>query len=144
MKHKPTNNKARTNQTFQNQNTPHHFLRKIQHPKQFPRSPPHLYRWIQTGNESWLCCYLSKPSTAKMLPNKSLVYNTEVTAIDLANHKSSKFIIHSDSKSVLKNPSTPLISRLQDKMNTLKIIVSFSLRYQATLVYMEMKGQTKL
>ena len=42
----------------------------------------------------------------------------------IANHKSSKFIIYSDSKSVLqalqsKNSSTPLITRLLDKMNTL-------------------------
>ena len=65
----------------------------------------------------------------KYLPNESSLYNVEVTAIDLAmniiaNHKSSKFIIHSDSKSVLpaqqsKNTSTPLITRLLDKMNTL-------------------------
>ena len=42
----------------------------------------------------------------------------------IANHKSSKFIIYSDSKSVLqalksKNSSTPLITRLLDKINTL-------------------------
>ena len=42
----------------------------------------------------------------------------------IANHKSSKFIIYSDSKSVLqalqrKDSSTPLITRLLDKMNTL-------------------------
>ena len=42
----------------------------------------------------------------------------------IANHKSSKFIIYSDSKSVLQalqsqNSSTPLITRLLDKMNTL-------------------------
>ena len=62
----------------------------------------------------------------------------------IAKHKSSKFI-HSDSKSVLqtlqnKNSSTPFIRRLLDKMNTLKIIASFSLGYLAALVYMEMKG----
>ena len=39
-----------------NQNTPHHLPRKLpQHQKQLPRPPPHLYRWIKTGNESWLC-----------------------------------------------------------------------------------------
>ena len=27
--------------------------------------PPHLYRWIQTDNESWLCCCLPKPRTVK-------------------------------------------------------------------------------
>ena len=42
----------------------------------------------------------------------------------IANHKFSKFIIYSDSKSVLqalqsKDSSTPLITRLLDKMNTL-------------------------
>ena len=42
----------------------------------------------------------------------------------IANHKSSKFIIYSNSKSVLqvlqsKDSSTPLITRLLDKMNTL-------------------------
>ena len=42
----------------------------------------------------------------------------------IANHESSKFIIYLDSKSVLqdlqsKDSSTPLITRLLDKMNTL-------------------------
>ena len=65
----------------------------------------------------------------KCLPNESSIYSAEVIAIDLAmniiaNHKSSKFIIYSDSKSVLqalqsKDSSTPLIRRLLDKMNTL-------------------------
>ena len=60
--------------------------------------------------------------------NESSIYSAKVTAIDLAmniaNPKSSKFIINTDSKSVLqalqnKNTSTPLITRLLDKMNTL-------------------------
>ena len=65
----------------------------------------------------------------KHLPNESSIYSAEVIAIDLAmniiaNHKSSKFIIYSDSKSVLqalqsKDSSTPLITRLLDKMNIL-------------------------
>ena len=65
----------------------------------------------------------------KRLPNESSIYSAEVIAIDpamniIANHKSSKFIIYSDSKSVLqaiqsKDSSTPLIIRLLDKMNTL-------------------------
>ena len=65
----------------------------------------------------------------KRLPNESSIYSAEVIAIDLAmniiaNHKSSKFIIYSDSTSVLqalqsKDSSTPLITRLLDKMNTL-------------------------
>ena len=66
----------------------------------------------------------------------------------IANHKFSKFIIYSDSKSILqalqsKDSSTPLITRLLDKMNTLKV-VSFLLEYVATLVYRGTKGQTKL
>ena len=65
----------------------------------------------------------------KRLPNESSIYSAEVIAIDramniIANHKSFKFIIYSDSKSVLqalqsKYSSTPLITRLQDKMITL-------------------------
>ena len=43
--------------------TPHHLARELpQHQNQFLR-PPHLYRWIQTGNASWLCCCLPKPRT---------------------------------------------------------------------------------
>ena len=89
----------------------------------------------------------------KHLPNESSIYNTEIIATDLAmniiaNHKSSKFIIYSDSKSVFqalqsKNSSTPLITRLLDKMNTLKTIASFLIGYPATLAYREMKGQTE-
>ena len=62
----------------------------------------------------------------KPLPNESTIYNAEAIVIDLAmniiaNHKSSKFIIYSDSKSVLqalqsKDSSTPLITSLLDKM----------------------------
>ena len=44
----------------------------------------------------------------KRLPNESSIYSAEAIAIDLAmniiaNHKSSKFIIYSDSKSVLQH-----------------------------------------
>ena len=62
------------------------------------------------------------------LPNESSIYSAEIIAIDLAmniiaNHKSSKFIIFSDSKSIIqalhnKDSLTPLITRLLDKMNT--------------------------
>ena len=72
---------------------------------------------------------LQNQELLKRLPNESSIYCAEVTAIDLsmnitANQKSSKFIIHSDSKSVLqallnKNTSTSLITGLLDKMNTL-------------------------
>ena len=64
----------------------------------------------------------------KCLPNESSIYSAEVIAIDLtmniiANPKSYKFIIHSDSKSVLqalqnKNTSSSLITRLPDKIDT--------------------------
>ena len=64
----------------------------------------------------------------KCLSNESSIYSAKAIAIDLAmniiaNHESSKFIIYSDSKSVLqalqsKDSSTPLITRLLDKMNT--------------------------
>ena len=63
------------------------------------------------------------------LSNESSVYSAEVPAINqamsiIANHKSSKFIIHPDSKSILqailnKNTSIPLITRLLDQMNIL-------------------------
>ena len=63
----------------------------------------------------------------KRLPDESSIYSAEAIAIDLAmniiaNDKS-KFIIYSDSKSVLqalpsKDSSPPLITRLLDKMNT--------------------------
>ena len=63
----------------------------------------------------------------KHLPNESSIYSAEAIAIDpamniIANHKSSKFIIYSDSKSILqalqsKGSSTPLFTRLLDKMN---------------------------
>ena len=66
---------------------------------------------------------------SKGLPNESSIYSAKAIAIDLAmniiaNHKSSKFIIYSDSKSVLQalqseDSLTPLITRLLDKMNTL-------------------------
>ena len=75
------------------------------------------------------CAAVFQNQLLKRLPNESSIYSAEVIAIDLAmniiaNHKSSKFIIYSDSKSVLqalqsKNSSTPLITRLLDKMNTL-------------------------
>ena len=62
----------------------------------------------------------------KHLPNESSIYSAEVIAIDLAMNiiANYKFIIYSDSKLVLqalqsKNSSTPLITRLIDKMNTL-------------------------
>ena len=63
----------------------------------------------------------------------------------ISNHKSSKFIIYSDSRSVLqalqsKNSSTPLITRLLDKMNTLSKNNSIIL----TGIPSHMKGQTEL
>ena len=75
------------------------------------------------------CAAVSKnQELLKRLSNESPIYSAEVIAIDLAmniitNHKSSK-LISPDSKSVLqalqsKHSSTPLITRLLDKMNTL-------------------------
>ena len=76
---------------------------------------PYLCRWIQTGNESWLCCFLQKQELLKRLPNESSIYSAEVTAIALAmnitaHHKSSKFIIHSDSKSILSSTEQKYIN----------------------------------
>ena len=81
------------------------------------------------------------------------LFIVQKSAIDLAlniiaNHKSSKFI-YSDSKSVLqalqsKDSSTPLITRLLDKMNTLSKNNSIVLEYPATLAYREIKEQIEL
>ena len=69
---------------------------------------------------------------------------------NIDNYKSSKFIIYSDFKSVLlalqnKDTSTPLITKLLNKVNTLSknnsIVLTFE---QTTLVCMEIKGLTKL
>ena len=72
----------------------------------------------------------------KHLPNESSISPAKVTAIDqdlniIANRKSSKFIVHSDSKSVLqalqnKNTATPLITRLPSKMNILSKNIIFT------------------
>ena len=71
MDHKPTNNKARPNQTFQNQNTPHHLPRKLpQHPKQLPRPPPHLYRWIKQGMKVGCAAVFQNQELLKRLPNE--------------------------------------------------------------------------
>ena len=70
-----------------------------------------------------------KQELLKRLPNESSIYIAEAIATDktmniIRKHKSSKCIIYSDSKSVLqalqsKDSSTPLITRLLDKMNIL-------------------------
>ena len=70
-----------------------------------------------------------KKETLKRLPNEASIYSAETTAIDLAmniiaNHKASKFIIYTDSKSVLlalqnRDTSSPLITKLLNKLNTL-------------------------
>ena len=56
--------------------------------------------------------------------HQSIVQKSQLAMNIITNHKSSKFIIYSVSKSVLqalqnKNTSTPLITRLLDKMNSL-------------------------
>ena len=73
--------------------------------------------------------FLKKKETLKRLPNEASIYSAETTAIDLAmnivaNHKASKFIIYTDSKSVLlalqnRDTSSPLITKLLNKLNTL-------------------------
>ena len=94
---------------------------------------------------------LSKPQIAKMSPKESSIYSAELTAIDfpmniIANHKSSKFIIYSDSKSVFlaqqnKDTSIPLITKL-NKMNTISKNNSIILTWiPTTLLFMEVKGR---
>ena len=70
-----------------------------------------------------------KKESLKCLPNEASIYSAETTAIDLAmniivNHKASKFIIYTDSKSVLlalqnRDTSSPLITKLLNKLHTL-------------------------
>ena len=90
----------------------------------------HIYTdGSKRGKKSRLCCYFSKKETLKRLPNEASIYSAETTAIDLAmniiaNHKASKFIIYTDSKSVLlalqsRDTSSPLITKLLNKLNTL-------------------------
>ena len=65
---------------------------------------------------------------SECLLNESSIYSAEVTTIGLVmniitNHKSSKFVIYSDSKSILfalqyKNISNSLIKKLINEMNT--------------------------
>ena len=72
---------------------------------------------------------LQNQELLKPLSNELSIYSEEITAINsamyfIANHKSSKFIIYSDSKSVCqalqnKDTSTPFIAKLFNKMNTL-------------------------
>ena len=88
----------------------------------------------------------------KRLPNESSIYSAEAIAIDLAmkiiiNHKSSKFIIYSDSK--ISSPSSIEQRYISSQDYEIKWtlflkITSFLLGYLATLVYREMKGPTKL
>ena len=77
--------------------------------------------------------FLKKKESLKCLPNEASIYSAETTAIDLAmniiaNHKASKFIIYTDSKSVLlalqnrdtsPPPPPPLITKLLNNLNTL-------------------------
>ena len=98
---------------------------------------------------------LQNQELLKRLPNESSIYCAEVTAIDLAmniiaNHKSSKFIIYSDSKSMLltlqnKDTSTPLITKLLNKMNILSKNNNIILTWIPSHIgFIERKGQTKL
>ena len=125
--HKPTNNKSRPNQTFQNQNTP------ITFQDNFLNNFPDHHHIYKDGSKQRMkvgcAAVFQNQELLKHLPNKSSISSAEAISINLAmniiaNHKSSKFIIYSDSKSVLQAlqseySSTPLITRLLDKMNTL-------------------------
>ena len=96
--------------------------------KNFPNNH-HIYTaGSKQGMKVGCAAVFQNQELLKHLPNESSIYSAEAIAIDLAmniiaNHKSSKCIIYSDSKSVLqalqsKVSSTPLIIRLRDKMNT--------------------------
>ena len=81
----------------------------------------------------------------KCLPNESSISSAEVTAIELAmnitaNHKSPKFIIYTDSKSVLltlqnNNTSTPLVTKLLNKINTISQNTSIILAWIPSHIY---------
>ena len=81
----------------------------------------------------------------KRLPNESSIYGAEATAIVQAmniitNHKYSKFIIHSDSKSIHQalrneNASTSLTTSLLDKVNTLSKNYSIILTWIPSRIY---------
>ena len=130
MDHKPTNNKARPDQIFQNQNTPITFQENFLNIQNNLPDHHHIYTDGSKQEMKVGCAAVfQNQELLKRLPNESSIYSAEVIAIDLvmniiANHKSSKFIIYSDSKSVLqalqnKDSSTPLITRLLDEMNAL-------------------------
>ena len=96
----------------------------------FPDHHHHIYTdESKQGMKVGCAAVFQNQELLKRLPNESSIYSAEVIAIDLAmniiaNHKSSKFIIYFDSKSVFqarqsKDLSTPLITRFLDKMNTL-------------------------
>ena len=127
MDHKPTNNKARPNQIFPNH--PITFQENfLNTQKTFP-DHHHMYTdGSKQGMKVGCAAVCQNQELLKRLPNEFSIYSAEVIAIDLAkniivNHKSSKFIIYSDSKSVLQalqsKDSSTLITRLLDKMNTL-------------------------
>ena len=90
----------------------------------------HIYTDGSKQGKKVGCAAISqKKETLKRLPNEASIYSAETTAIDLAmniiaNHKASKFIIYTDSKSVLlalqnRDTSSPLITKLLNKLNTL-------------------------
>ena len=108
MDHKPTNNKARLNQTFQNQNTHDHLPREpLNIQNNFP-DHHHIYTdGSKQGMKVGCAAVFQNQELLKSLANESSNYSTEAIAIDLpmniiAIHKSSKFIIYSDSESVLQ------------------------------------------
>ena len=125
MDHKATNHKLRTKlpKTKTHPITYQEKLIKIQN--KFP-DHYHIYTDGSKQGKNVGCAAISqKKETLKRLPNEVSIYSAETTAIDLAmNHKASKFIIYTDSKSVLlalqnRDTSSPLITKLLKKLNTL-------------------------
>ena len=123
MNHKSTNFKTRINQIIRNQNTLHHFQENFLN-IQYNFLDHHIYTDGSKQRMKVACDAIFKnQELLKRLPKESSIYTGEVTAIDqamniIANHKSY-------SKSVLQarqnKNTTPLITRLLDKMNTLSI-----------------------
>ena len=129
MDHKSTNSNTRTKLT-RTKTHPITFQEKfLNNQNNFP-DHYHLYIDGSKQRRKVSCAtILQNQQLLKRLLNKPSIYRAKVTAIDLAtniltNHKSSKFIINSDSRSILlvqqnKDTSLTLIIKLLNKMNTL-------------------------
>ena len=104
MDHKSTNSKTRTKQIIQYQNIPTSLSKKI---SSTSKITSHIHTdGSKQGIKVGCAAIFQNQELLKDLPNELSTYCAEITAIDLfksiiANHKSSKFIIYKDSKSVL-------------------------------------------